>query len=54
MVITHIALIFGGYFLVNQGQPVVGLAILVMLKIGLDIMFHLREHRRLSISESSN
>lgn len=45
MVITHVALIVGGFFLINQGQPVVGLAILVLLKIVLDVVFHLREHR---------
>lgn len=45
MIITHVALIIGGFFLINQGQPVVGLAILVLLKIVLDVVFHLREHR---------
>ena len=48
MVITHIALILGGFFLIEQGEPFVGLVLLVLMKIALDITFHQREHRKLS------
>ena len=48
MVITHVALLVGGFFLVEKGQPLVGVILLVILKIALDVMFHINEHRRLS------
>lgn len=48
MFITHIALIAGGFFLVEQGQPLAGLVLLVAMKIGLDVVFHRREHARLA------
>lgn len=47
MMITHIGLLFGGALLEALGQPVVGLAILVLLKIAMDIRFHQREHEKL-------
>ena len=48
MFITHVALILGGFFLIESGQPLGGLVILVLLKIGLDVTFHRREHRQLA------
>ena len=48
MFITHIALIVGGFFLVERGQPLVGLVLLIVMKIGLDVVFHRREHARLA------
>ncbi|MDH3621818.1 MAG: DUF6498-containing protein [Gammaproteobacteria bacterium] len=48
MVITHVALILGGFFLIETGQPLAGLIILVLLKIGMDVIFHRREHRNLA------
>ncbi|RZV34346.1 MAG: hypothetical protein EX272_12895 [Chromatiales bacterium] len=47
MVITHVALIFGGFFLIETGQPLVGLILLIFMKIALDVTFHRKEHRRL-------
>ena len=55
MMITHVALLAGGFFLIERGQPLVGLVLLVILKIVLDVTFHRREHKRLTnlpISES--
>ena len=55
MMITHVALLVGGFFLIEQGQPLAGLVLLVLLKIVLDMTFHRREHQRLTdllISES--
>ncbi|MGB5721913.1 MAG: DUF6498-containing protein [Woeseiaceae bacterium] len=49
MFITHIALILGGFFLIKNGQPLVGLIILVLMKIALDIVFHQKEHRKLGV-----
>jgi hypothetical protein len=48
MIITHIALLAGGFFLAEHGQPLAGLMILVLLKIGMDLVFHRREHERLA------
>jgi hypothetical protein len=48
MFITHIALILGGFFLVEHGQPLAGLVLLVAMKIALDVVFHRREHARLA------
>ena len=47
MIITHVALLVGGYFLMEQGQPLIGVALWVMMKIVLDVNFHVSEHRRL-------
>ncbi len=48
MMITHVALLVGGFLLVEKGQPLAGLVFLVLLKIVLDVVFHRREHRRLA------
>ena len=50
MMITHVALLVGGFFLVDRGQPLAGLVLLVILKIALDVTFHRREHKRLTDS----
>lgn len=47
MMITHVALIAGGFFLVQRGQPLAGLVLLIGMKIALDVLFHRREHKRL-------
>ena len=49
MAITHVALILGGFFLIERGQPLAGLVFLVLLKIALDVTFHRREHRQLAV-----
>jgi hypothetical protein len=49
MFITHIALIFGGFFLIETGQPLAGLILLILMKIVLDVLFHRREHKRLGV-----
>ena len=48
MAITHVALLLGGFFLIERGQPLAGLVFLVALKIGLDVTFHRREHKALA------
>ena len=49
MIITHIALLAGGFFLTEMGQPLVGLLLLMGMKIALDVVFHRREHRGLLV-----
>jgi hypothetical protein len=48
MLLTHVALLVGAWFLLEQGQPYVGIALLVTMKIVLDVIFHVNEHRRLA------
>ena len=54
MVITHIALLAGGFALESLGQPVAGLMVLVAMKIVLDVVFHRKEHAssRATLSEA--
>ena len=44
VVILHLAIIFGGFFVMMLGSPVIGLVILIILKIALDLLAHLQEH----------
>ena len=50
MMITHVALIVGGFFLIEEGQPLAGLILLIAMKIALDVIFHRKEHQRLAVS----
>ncbi len=45
MMVTHVALIAGGFFLMWRGEPLFGLLLLLAMKIALDVIFHRREHR---------
>jgi len=49
MMITHVALIAGGFFLIETGQPLAGLILLILMKIAMDVIFHRREHKRLGV-----
>ena len=46
--VLHVAVIIGGFMIVELGQPMGLLLALVALKIGMDIMLHRRAHRALS------
>jgi hypothetical protein len=46
VVILHITIIFGGFFVTMLGSPVIGLIILIILKIALDLRAHLQEHSK--------
>jgi hypothetical protein len=43
--LLHVALIAGAVLVKELGSPVPALALLVVLKIALDVVMHLREHR---------
>ena len=45
VVILHVAIIFGAFFVLALGSPVGVLALVVLFKIGLDLMLHLKEHK---------
>ncbi|MGB5591558.1 MAG: DUF6498-containing protein, partial [Gammaproteobacteria bacterium] len=47
IILLHLSLLGGGFLLEMTGQPLAGLAIFVLLKIGLDLSLHRREHRQL-------
>lgn len=44
MVVTHVALIGGGFLLTASNEPMLGLLLLLAMKISLDVMFHRKEH----------
>ena len=44
VVVLHVALIGGGFLVQALHSPVAGLVLLIVLKIGLDLRAHLREH----------
>jgi hypothetical protein len=46
--VLHIAIIAGGMAVMALGQPLFMLVVLVLLKIGMDVALHLREHRKLA------
>lgn len=46
VVVLHLTIIFGGILVMALGQPVAALALLVVLKVGVDLAAHLNEHRQ--------
>jgi len=48
IVVLHFAVIIGGFGVMALGQPVAMLVVLVLLKLGVDVRLHLREHRSLA------
>jgi hypothetical protein len=49
VVILHLTIIFGGFLMMFFGSPVVALILLVVLKTGLDMRTHLKEHEQYSV-----
>ena len=45
LVVLHVTIIFGGFVSISLGTPIGSLLVLVILKIALDVVFHLRQHR---------
>jgi hypothetical protein len=48
LIILHITIIVGSFFVIGLGQPVALVALLVILKTAVDLLFHLREHAKAS------
>lgn len=48
IVILHIAILAGGFAVMALGQPLFMLVVLVLVKTGMDIVLHQREHRRIA------
>jgi hypothetical protein len=47
MVVLHLTIVLGGGLIIGLGQPATLVGLLVLLKTGLDLLLHLREHGRL-------
>lgn len=45
LVILHLTIILGAFVSISLGTPIGSLLVLVVLKIALDLAFHLRQHR---------
>lgn len=45
VVVLHLAILGGGFLVMLMGTPVVGLALLIALKIGLDVLAHVKMHK---------
>jgi hypothetical protein len=45
LVILHLTIILGAFVSIRMGTPIGSLLVLVVLKTGLDLYFHLRQHR---------
>tara|TARA_B100001540_G_scaffold283478_1_gene275039 strand:+ start:437 stop:1114 length:678 start_codon:yes stop_codon:yes gene_type:complete len=48
IVVLHLAILLGGFAVMALGQPLALLLVLVLGKLGLDIVLHEREHRALA------
>jgi len=49
VIILHFTLLFGGFIVMALGSPVVGLVLFILLKITLDIIGHIRQHKGLIV-----
>lgn len=52
IVVLHLAILGGGFLIMALGSPWYGLALLVLLKIGLDLRAHLAERRKFAEADS--
>lgn len=50
--VLHITIIAGGIAVIALGQPIGMLLVLVLVKLGLDVKLHLRQHRKLATSKN--
>lgn len=48
VVILHVTIIIGGFLSVFLGSPLIALLFLIIIKVSIDIIAHLREHRKFS------
>jgi hypothetical protein len=53
IVVLQIALLFGGFFVMFLGSPIVLLVLLIAGKTALDLSLHLREHERIANAEGA-
>jgi hypothetical protein len=53
VVVMHVAIIFGAFLTAALGSPVGILIILVGLKTSLDVIFHMRQHKKHQAKKAS-
>ncbi len=46
IVVLHFTIIIGGFILLSLGSPLGGLMLLILLKIGIDLRAHRKEHKQ--------
>lgn len=46
IVLLHVTLIIGGFIMMALEEPLYGLMFFILLKIGMDLLAHIKEHRR--------
>jgi hypothetical protein len=44
VIVLHLTILFGGIMVTALGSPVFGLLLLILLKLGIDIIAHLKQH----------
>jgi hypothetical protein len=44
VMVLHVVILVGGFLVAQLGSPLIPLALLVVLKTGLDLSGHMREH----------
>ncbi len=44
IVILHITILFGGFLVMSTGENILALSLMVVLKIGMDLWAHVKEH----------
>jgi hypothetical protein len=44
VVVLHVIIIFGGFLITIIGSPEIGLVLLIVIKLGIDILAHLKQH----------
>lgn len=52
VVVLHLTILLGGFLMMTLHSPVVGLALLVVLKTALDVRAHLRERTKFAAKEA--
>jgi hypothetical protein len=49
VVVLHLTIVLGAFAVASSGSPFVLVTLLVVLKVGFDVVAHLREHRRAAV-----
>jgi hypothetical protein len=45
VIVLHLTILFGGFTVMALGSPVFGLLLLIILKLGIDIVAHMKQHK---------